>query len=73
MQALFETEFTGVPECLFDPKEELPFQSNTSKLVCLLTESNGEPPALDEYEWKGCVIDLSVVIQAVGANYSAKG
>ena len=65
---LFEQEFTGIPECLFDPKTSQPYHSNKSQLVGLINTSELVCSSNRNQKPHGLVVDLSVIIRAVGAS-----
>lgn len=48
------------------------YQGNKSKLVTPLTENNGDPPPIPINGGNGCVVDLSVLIQAIASKFFAQ-
>ena len=57
---LFKYEFTGVPECMYDPKQKKPYRNNKSQLMPLsITPPIGQR-STEESNTNGLVVDLSV-------------
>ena len=65
---LFEQEFTGIPECLFDPKTSKPYHSNKYQLVGLINTSELVSSSDRNQAPHGLAVDLSVIIRAIGAS-----
>ena len=73
VKQLFQQEFTGVPECLYDLKVDGPYHSPKSQLITLINNPDMGCYSSNLNQQPHGLVDLSVIIRSVGASIPAQG
>ena len=70
MKQIFCSEFTNVPECLYDTKKQAPFHGSKSQLIPLLAKNNNV--CSEKISTEGLVVDLSTVTRSLGSVFQKR-